>query len=491
LFTFGVCNVLGNNPKADSLLALLKTAEFDTTKVNLLNSLFLEYEFQDDVRAKEYLDAAFALSNKIGYKQGIADAHVFSGYFAEDKGDYATALQRYNIALGLFQELQSKKDIADALNYIGIIHFTQGNYPGALKNYFLSLKIKEGLDDKKGAGDLLNNIGLVYSNQNNYSEALKHYRAALRIYEEIDHQGGIALSYNNIGIIYRAQGDFSEALKTYQASLRIDEGIGNKRGIASSYNNIGNVYSDLGNYDEALKNLKVSLKIREDLGDKAGEAGSYINLGDVFIKIKKYQDAEKYFLSANELLKKITNKEYRREVYKALSFLDSVAGDYKGAYTNHKLYILYRDSLDNEETRKQTIQSQMSFDFEKKEAIAVAEHKKELESQQVLAEEKNRKQKIIILFVICGLLFVLAFAGFIFRSLRITRKQKDTIEKQKDLVEQQKIEVEQQKALVEEHQKAIIDSITYARRIQHSQLPAEKYIDQALKRLNRKTDQFL
>jgi len=36
---------------------------------------------------------------------------------------------------------------------------------------------------------------------------------------------------------------------------------------------------------------------------------------------------------------------------------------------------------------------------------------------------------------------------------------------------------------VEEHQKEIIDSITYARRIQRSLLPTEKYIDKNLNRL--------
>ena len=79
------------------------------------------------------------------------------------------------------------------------------------------------------------------------------------------------------------------------------------------------------------------------------------------------------------------------------------------------------------------------------------------------------------------------FAGFIFRSLRTTRKQKELIEQQKELVEFQKLEVEQQKLIVEEHQKEIIDSITYARRIQQSLLPTEKYIENSFKRLRGNT----
>ena len=78
------------------------------------------------------------------------------------------------------------------------------------------------------------------------------------------------------------------------------------------------------------------------------------------------------------------------------------------------------------------------------------------------------------------------FAIFIFRSLRITRKQKDIIGIRKNILEQQKMEVEFQKQIVEEHQKDIIDSITYGRRIQRSLLPTEKYIEKTLSRLRKK-----
>ena len=52
-------------------------------------------------------------------------------------------------------------------------------------------------------------------------------------------------------------------------------------------------------------------------------------------------------------------------------------------------------------------------------------------------------------------------------------------------VEIQKKEVELQKQIVDEHQKSIIDSITYARRIQQSLLPTEKYIEKNLNRLKK------
>jgi len=128
----------------------------------------------------------------------------------------------------------------------------------------------------------------------------------------------------------------------------------------------------------------------------------------------------------------------------------------------------------------------MTYDFEKKEAVANAEHKKELENLEAIANEKSRKQKLVIAFVVSGLLLVLIFAGFIFRSLRVTRKQKSLIEHQKQVVEEQKQVVELQKNIVEEKQREILDSIHYAKRIQRALLPSDNYIDKQLKRLTKR-----
>jgi len=54
------------------------------------------------------------------------------------------------------------------------------------------------------------------------------------------------------------------------------------------------------------------------------------------------------------------------------------------------------------------------------------------------------------------------------------------------LLAKQRDEIQMQKTLVEEQKRDIIDSIRYARRIQQSLLPTEKYIERVLKKLKDK-----
>lgn len=85
------------------------------------------------------------------------------------------------------------------------------------------------------------------------------------------------------------------------------------------------------------------------------------------------------------------------------------------------------------------------------------------------------------IFYACSLLLVLLIiVGSIRFRERSLRKRQAELEK---TVGERTLEVVQQKHLIEEKQKEIIDSIRYARRIQESLLPKEKYIARKLKEL--------
>jgi len=433
----------GQQIEIDSLINLLKTDKKDTSRLISLYRISDLYETIGNYSA--------------GIKYGT-QAILFA--------DYLIKTNKNKINLRIANKYKAK-----TFNNLGIIYFDQGNYPEALRNYFASLKIKEITHDKKGIAGSYNNIGNVYCFQGNYTEALKNYFASLSISEALGDKKGISDSDNNIGNIYFKQGNYPEALKNYVASLKIREEISDKNGMADSFGNIANVYKDQGKYPEALKNYIACLKIREPMGDKNGIATCYLNISLMKLNLNKTAEAKQYLENGLALSKAIGAKDLIMEFYDGLAQVDNITGNYKSQVANYKLFILYRDSIDNEETRKKTIQNQMTYDFEKKEAIAAAEHKSELKNQAKIAEEKNRKQKLITYFVIGGLLLVIVFALFVFRSLRVTKKQKMVIEKQKLAVELQ--------------QKEIIDSIHYAKRIQTALLPSNKNIEKNFNRLKK------
>ena len=202
---------------------------------------------------------------------------------------------------------------------------------------------------------------------------------------------------------------------------------------------------------------------------------NYINIGQLYLDIHKLKDADYFFKKALLLSLETGYKEAIKESYYGLFQLDTLKSDYKNAMKNFQLYVLYKDSLLNEITQRNTLQASMQYEFDKKEIAS----KLEQDKLNAINEEEKKKQQMIIYFVV-GLFFVvLVFSVFIYKRFRITNRQKLIIEEQKLLVDSA------YKSLHEKN-KEVIDSIHYAQKIQRALITSEKYIENKLNQLNKK-----
>ena len=504
LLTFGCKSLIAQSKQIDSLKQLLKTAKEDTNRVNSLNELSKKLNQVGNSDSSLLIaNEAKALAEKIKFKKGIGLAYHNTGNVYNNQANYKEAIKNYQEAIKIFEKTDYKPGIANAYSNIGMGFYYQDNYQEALKNHTEALKIRQVIHDKTGIGASYNNIGNAYYAQGIYPEALKNHLAALKIREENNDQSGIANSYDNIGNVYADQGNFKEAIKNYLAALNIREELGNQKGIASSHINIGSIYYDKGNYAEALKNYKAALKIQEELEDIQGLGYSYtgiglvykdqgnyeealknqlaslkiweelndqgsmalcfVNIGATYNALKNYTTAEEYLLKALKLAKELDYLEAVRSSYQSLTETYSKTKQHEKALACYKSYISIKDSLLNEESTRKTVQTQMEYEFDKKETAT----KLEQEKKDIVTGEEKRKQQIVIIAVSVGLLLVLLLAGVIFRSLRLNKRKNKIIEHQKHIVE--------------EKHKEITDSINYAERIQRSFLATKELLDENLK----------
>lgn len=484
LFVFICCFSFAQQKQIDSLKQIIGIVEEDTNKVNCLHKLCILLQNTGDFNAAlEDEKQMLALSKKLNWKKGIAKAYNSIGCIYAVQANYPEALKNHYASKAMYEEMGERPRLAANYHNIGIVHADQGNYPEALKNFFTALKINEETGNKSWEANNLNYIGIVYENQLNYPEALKNYLKSLKIKEELGDKKGVSDCYNNIGDVYHDQKNYTEALKNHFAALKIRLEIGDKDGIATSYGNIGENYTKQARLitdpskkqellNEALKNGFAAKKIFEEIMSKIRLAAINTNIGSTYFELRNYKEAEIYCLKSLAIAKEIGNLQWLQSANEHLSELYAVTSRYKGALEYYKASITARDSLNNEGNTKKTVQMQMNYEFDKKETTA----KLEQEKKDAIAGEESRKQKIIIAAVSLGLLLVLILALIVFRSLRINQKKNRIIHLQKE-------QVEKQKQIVEEKQKEIIDSITYARRIQQALITNEKYIEKSLNKL--------
>jgi signal transduction histidine kinase len=341
---------------------------------------------------KYYLTSAKLLEES-GDKgnQAIAYYNIGNSYFS--LSNFTEAIKALMISLRLNKEIGDKRKIASNHIDIGNYYSALGNYPEALENYLASLKISEELGYKWQIGSAYNNIGNIYDSQGNYPEAKKNYLAGLKLFKEINNNTGIQNSYNNLGSIYQLEGNYTEAMKNHLAALKINEEIKYLPGWGNSYREIGNTYFLQNNYHDALKNFQASLKLFKEMENSEWISEVYKNIGEAYFKLNAFPEARQYFNDALSVAQEIQAKGISEGCYQNLAGLDSASGNWEGAFTNHKLFLLYRDSLVNEKNSKKITEMMMQFEFDKKEdslKLQQAYTDQELMSQTLLARQHQQ-----------------------------------------------------------------------------------------------------
>jgi tetratricopeptide (TPR) repeat protein len=443
------CNFFAQQNKVDSLLNVAKTAKQDSTRINALNNLSeATWKKGEYSKAKEYAVQALDLANM----NALAT-----------KGDDR------NYLIGK----------ANAYNQIAIVYRYLGNYPEALKNHFAALKIREQTGDKKGLARSYLGLGSIYNFMGDNTKALDYNFRSKKIYEDLGDQDAIANVSTHIGMVYYDMGDYDKAGKFQNDAVMIYTKIGNFGGMIVAYNYFGLIFEKKGDYPDAISNFNMCLTVSSALGsDRAIEANYF--LGDVYIKMKKYDSASIYLKDGLALAKKIGSKEHQKDIYRSLTQIDSIKKDYASAFEHYKSFILFRDSLVNQRSSEKISEMQMEYENDKKEQVRALQ-----EEQKEIKHKAAEKQQRTILYAVSGSFFLMLILAFvIYRGYR--QKQKANNE-----LQQKNILIEEQKALVEEKNKDILDSIHYARRIQQSLLPTEKYIMRKLEHLKKLMPIFL
>lgn len=506
-FCFCHFNLLAQLSKVDSFKTLLKTVKEDTSRVKYLNDLAQELMYNNPdtsiILGKQALTIAKNLSTSQiqilanSGKNSMASTLGNLGIYYYFKGDYSTSIDHYLKALKIEEELKNKSGMARHLGNLGIVYEDQGDYSKALEYYLKALKIGEELVDKKRIAIQLSNIGVIYVHQTDYPKALEYYFKALKVENELGNKNGNAYTLGHIAGVYNAQAKIKQsydksasdslyllALDHYFKALKQAEELNNKNLVAAWLCNIGNVYRNQENYNKALDYYFKYLKMAEELGNKNYQAISFGNIGSVYTAIGKYNDAYSYLYRALAIDDSIGVMDNVKSWNEQLSYLyekstiplqDTVGGKILTreemrlrSLHYYKNYINLRDILFSEENKKQLLRKEMNFDFEKKEAATKAEQdKKDTISKAELKQKEQERNYFILGFILVAFLAALIFRGY---------KQK---QKANEIISIQKI-------LVEEKQKEILDSIHYAKRIQHSLLPTEKYIEKSMTRLLKK-----
>ncbi len=435
------------NYQVDSLKNVIKNAKHDTTKANCYifwdNIIYVSNPKLDSILVCEiesicYHNLRKKLNKKESdsFKKSLAFAWMGKGIIFSSNGDYAKAMNYYTKSLRVYVSFGDKSKEAGSLINIANIYSEQGDSKKAIEFLTKSLNLLVKMNDKNSISNCLVNLGTAYMQKQDFENSIKYYKQCITISNEIGNKRAEAFSLINIGEIYVIKNQTKKALNYCTRGLLISEDIGDDRGISFALNQIGAVHKLEGNYVLAIENCRRALNLSRKIGVITEAVDAAQNL---------------------------------YECYKANK-------NHELALNMHELFIQLRDSLGSDDNHKEIIRQQYKYDYEKKTLADSIRQSDEKKVNNAIIKQVQTKQYALILV----LFLTFVFGIFMFNRLRITRKQKS-------IIEHQKLVVEEQKLMVDSKQKAVMDSIHYAKRIQDAILPNSKVVQRTLNRLKNKS----
>ena len=444
LFFFIYCTLPAQHKETDSLKLVLKkytsTANYetDTIYIKTLNELAFKYQNNYPDTTIIIANQVIAICNKINYASGKVEALKNIGLAYLVKGQYEDARVIFEEALAMANKTSYITGAGKIYQNLGIVNQNLGKYPKALENYFKALKMREKTGDKSGISSSLTGIGAVYFVQGKYADALTQYLKALKIALEINFKPSIQNAYANIGEVYFRQNDFAKAEENLSLSLSLDKFTGNKEVKAFISTMMGAIYFKQGKYEAALTAYNRTNELAVELGSQEHACRSDLGLGQVYLALKKIELALRYTKEGLKIANQIRFAELQRDGNELLSKIYEASGMGMQALQHHRLFKLYADSINNQQTEKFATNLSAEYEYSKKELALKASQEKEVSE----FNRRTAQQRWVIFSAFAALISSLVVVWLVYKSKQKEKKANTRLHQQNEEIETQKNSLE-------------------------------------------------
>ena len=522
-FLFLILTLQLKSQKVDSLISVFNNSPADTNKIRLALKIAEHFRKEKSEKALEYSNKAFLMSGSVNnnYLKSLSLESYANFYFTvkklsegynylvkmeslyDETKDTLILLSSLEIRNSLMQDLQmlpkcveirermsaiyrvrnEKQKEARMLWLAGWHAFNGKVYRKGVADLHRSASIYKTLKDDQSYFNALGWLGQNYSALKMFDSALYYRDQVLDYYLTTTNISGIAEAYRYRGDVYLVKRQYDLALNDYEKSIEYFAKAKWKGRELLLYEYKVRVYDSINNTKEALRALDT---VKKQLNEKTEGIVwmFYYQMGKrIYFKNGDYQQAL-YCFNKYDSIKTASNQdqaqqqivlaEFKKDVEKNEAILKAEF-DRKEALSsaelarkqamlerNKQMYLILEQEsklkeMDLAKSELELKHKATETENQKKQLQLLAQDKqlKEIEAKQ--KEEELNKQRIVNYAVSSGGLLVAGLLFFAVRGYNQKKKDNKTIQ--------------QQKLIVEEKQKEILDSITYAKRLQEAIMP--------------------
>lgn len=331
-------------------------------------------------------------------------------FYEKQKND--SAYIYFNKAYSELIKNKNKHQAAKCLINMAFVSKDQGDWFGSQELIISSIKLLNPRikDERETLSSAYNILGQSTHELGNYKEAINYYQKAIDFSTEKD---VYIINQNNIANSYRYDSQYDKAINIYEELLKDKTTIENPKEYARITDNLAYTKWLKDNKSNVVNELNKALNIRLKENDLWGQNASYAHLTDYFSNLD-HKKALDYAYKRKQIAFENKSVDDKLEVYQQLILLENPTN----AKQYFEAYQKLNDSIQLERNRAKNQFALVRYDSEKNRADFL----------KAEAENEKKKNDILKLYILIGLLIVLFVFGYF-----LYRKRKQKLEQEKVL----------------------------------------------------------
>lgn len=305
---------------ADSLEVLLSRAKEDTSKAGLLGHLSYYYFLIKPEKGLSYGQRGLQLSQKVGYKKGIAYCNQSLSFCLWELGNYNEALRSALKSLHQYEDLKNYERIAYSYLAVANVYREIGDYKRALLEAHNGIKIYDSL--KFSTKVAFTVAGSIYERQNRLDSALIYMQKAYEL-DIIQNGGNWGWIVYVLGNIQAKMKHYDVALAYYRVALPLAFKDNYKKDIVDIYNSMANVYKETGQTDSCIFYASEILQKWKSTSYQKGMLEAANTLASVY-KLENQRDSTIKYLELSVVLNKNLFTQEKEREFQNLAFNEQV-----------------------------------------------------------------------------------------------------------------------------------------------------------------------
>jgi|GEM_PF-5515797 len=353
----------------DSVMALLRSAKEDTSRVMLLLDYGGLFAYTNTDSSEYYYRQAKQLTDKINYYPGKRKYLTYQSEIFNLKGLFDSSIHICRVGLDLAIARKDDRFIGVHLNNIGNAYLYQGINDSAA-HYFLQVpQYFEKTNEDKFLGILYSNLGVVFSNLDQPDESIHYNRLSMQLAKATGDELGIGYAMVNMGSELKILKNYDSALYYLVRALEIARKAQDQSLEKDALVNLGFVHTSLNNFKTAQVYFEQSLALSRQAQNDYGIISALKGMAEIQLKTKKFAEADKLLDQALALALKGGFKEEEQLIYLLQYQTDLAAGKHKEALNHFRLYSELKDSLGSSDLKKSITALEKRYEAERKEKL--------------------------------------------------------------------------------------------------------------------------